>query len=148
MIFDIEFFFICLVLNKFKTHPNLLKKFGYIILKINLLKSDSTKEVRRFSPIFDPYPPHFCNRLHFKYPSLKRTSANWEFDPPPSTFMYVIWPTQKKFSFSKSPILKILLHKFQRLVLGLGGLIDAKGTDLAQPTARPRFTLSLCPGKT
>ena len=33
-------------------------------------------------PFFDPYPSHVCNRLHFKYPSQNRTSANWEFDPP------------------------------------------------------------------
>ena len=30
------------------------------------------KDVRNFPPIFDPYPPHVCNRLHFKDPSLKR----------------------------------------------------------------------------
>ena len=35
--------------------------------------------------------------------------------------------------FSKSPILKIFLWKFHGLVLGLLGLIDAKGIDLAQP---------------
>ena len=35
--------------------------------------------------------------------------------------------------FSKSPILKIFLPKFHRLVLGLVGLIDAKGIDVAQP---------------
>ena len=40
----------------------------------------------------------------------------------------------KKLSFSKSPILKKCLRKFQRLVLGLVGLIDAKGIDVAQPT--------------
>ena len=43
------------------------------------------------------------------------------------------WPTQKKIRFSKSPILKIFLRKFHRLVLGLVGLIDGKGIDIAQP---------------
>ena len=33
--------------------------------------------------------------------------------------------------FSKSPILKTLLGKFHGLVLGLVGLIDAKGIDVA-----------------
>ena len=32
-----------------------------------------------FPSIFDPYPPHVCNRLQFKDPSLKRTSANLNF---------------------------------------------------------------------
>jgi hypothetical protein len=35
--------------------------------------------------------------------------------------------------FSKSPILKKNLGKFHWLVLGLVGLIDAKGIDVAQP---------------
>ena len=35
--------------------------------------------------------------------------------------------------FSKSPILKKFLRKFHKLVLGLVGLIDAKGIDVAQP---------------
>ena len=39
----------------------------------------------------------------------------------------------KKLRFSKSPILKKNLRKFHRLVLGLVGLIDAKGIDVAQP---------------
>ena len=39
----------------------------------------------------------------------------------------------KKAHFSKSPILKIFLGKFPGLVLGLVGLIDAKGIDLSQP---------------
>ena len=47
-------------------------------------KGPSAKDVRRFSPIFGPYPPHVCNCLHFKYPSLKRMSANREFTPYPS----------------------------------------------------------------
>ena len=37
-----------------------------------------------------------------------------------------------KWPFSKSPILKIFSRKFHRLVLGLVGLIDAKGIDVAQ----------------
>ena len=49
-------------------------------------KGPSTKDVRKFFPIFDPYPPHVCNCLHFKDPSLKRTSANQKFDPPPLHF--------------------------------------------------------------
>ena len=32
----------------------------------------STKEVHRFSPIFDPYPPHVCNCLYFKYVPLPK----------------------------------------------------------------------------
>ena len=35
--------------------------------------------------------------------------------------------------FSKSPILKIFFRKFSELVLGLVGLIDVKGIDVAQP---------------
>ena len=38
----------------------------------------------------------------------------------------------KKAHFSKSPILKIFLKKFLRLVLRLVGLNDAKGIDVAQ----------------
>ena len=38
----------------------------------------------------------------------------------------------KKAHFSKSPILKIFSRKFLRLVLGLVGLNDAKGIDVAQ----------------
>ena len=40
---------------------------------------------------------------------------------------------QKKAYFLISPILKIFSRKFLGLVLGLVGLIDAKGIDLAQP---------------
>ena len=43
-----------------------------------------------------------------------------------------IWPTQKKLSFSKSPIFKIFSQKSHRFVRGLVGLIDAKGIDVAQ----------------
>ena len=39
----------------------------------------------------------------------------------------------KKGHFSKSPILDIFLWKFNGLVLGLVGLNDAKGINLAQP---------------
>jgi hypothetical protein len=38
----------------------------------------------------------------------------------------------KKGHFSKSPILKKISRKFQRLVLGLVGLIDGNGIDVAQ----------------
>ena len=38
----------------------------------------------------------------------------------------------KKLRFSKSPILKKISRKFHGLVLGLVGLIDAKGIDVAQ----------------
>ena len=38
----------------------------------------------------------------------------------------------KKVHFSKSPILKFFSRKFLRLVLGLVGLNDAKGIDVAQ----------------
>ena len=37
----------------------------------------------------------------------------------------------KKLSFSKWPILKKNLQNFYRLVLGLVGLIDVKGIDVA-----------------
>ena len=40
---------------------------------------------------------------------------------------------KKKGHFSKSPILNILLSKFHELVLGLVGLNDAKGIEMAQP---------------
>ena len=43
------------------------------------------------------------------------------------------WPIFQNGRFSKSPILKIFLRKFHRLILGLVGLIDAKGIDVAQP---------------
>ena len=43
------------------------------------------------------------------------------------------WPIFQNGCFSKSPILKIFLRKFHRLVLGLVGLMDAKGIDVAQP---------------
>ena len=39
----------------------------------------------------------------------------------------------KKLSFSIPPILNIVFQKFQGLVLGSIGLIDAKGIDVAQP---------------
>ena len=39
----------------------------------------------------------------------------------------------KELSFSNLPNLKLFLQKFHRLVLGLVGLIDAKGIDVAQP---------------
>ena len=39
----------------------------------------------------------------------------------------------KKVRFSKSPILNVFLWKFHESVLGLVGLIDAKGIDLSQP---------------
>ena len=42
------------------------------------------------------------------------------------------WPFFKNGHFSKSPILKIFSWKFHRFVLGLVGLHDAKGIDLAQ----------------
>jgi hypothetical protein len=39
----------------------------------------------------------------------------------------------KKLSFSIPPILNICFQKLHQLVLGLVGLIDAKGIDEAQP---------------
>jgi hypothetical protein len=39
----------------------------------------------------------------------------------------------KKISFSIPPILYIFFQKFHGLVLGLVGLIDAKGIDVAHP---------------
>jgi hypothetical protein len=38
----------------------------------------------------------------------------------------------KKLRFSKPPILNIFFQKFHGLVLGLVGLVDAKGIDEAQ----------------
>ena len=43
------------------------------------------------------------------------------------------WPTQKKTTISKLPILKIFSRNFHGLVLGLIVLIDAKSIDVAQP---------------
>ena len=43
------------------------------------------------------------------------------------------WPTQKKLSFSTLPKAEQFTPKFHGLVLGLVGLIDAKGIDFAQP---------------
>ena len=43
------------------------------------------------------------------------------------------WPILQNGRFSKSPILVKFLRKFHRFVLGLVGLIDAKGIDVAQP---------------
>ncbi len=43
------------------------------------------------------------------------------------------WPIFQNGRFSKLPILEIFSRKFHRLVLGLVGLIDAKGIDVAQP---------------
>jgi hypothetical protein len=39
----------------------------------------------------------------------------------------------KKLRFSKLPILKKFLRKLHRFFLGLVGLIDVKGIDVAQP---------------
>ena len=43
------------------------------------------------------------------------------------------WPIFQNGHFSKTPIFKNFLRKFHRLVLGLVGLIDAKGIKVAQP---------------
>jgi len=43
------------------------------------------------------------------------------------------WQIFQNGHFSKSPILEIFSRKFHRLVLGLVGLNDAKGIDVAQP---------------
>ena len=43
------------------------------------------------------------------------------------------WPIFQNGRFSKSPILKIFSQKFLGLGLGLVGLIDVKGIDVAQP---------------
>ena len=42
-------------------------------------------------------------------------------------------PDSKKLSFSTSPKKEQFQPKFYGLVLGLVGLIDAKGIDVAQP---------------
>ena len=39
----------------------------------------------------------------------------------------------KKLRFSKPPILNVFFQKFHGLALGLVGLIDARGIDVAQP---------------
>ena len=49
------------------------------------------------------------------------------------TLRYLIWPTQKKRVFRNHQFSKKKSCKFQRLVLGAAGLIDAKSIDLAQP---------------
>jgi hypothetical protein len=41
------------------------------------------------------------------------------------------WPTQKKGDFQNRQFSKKILQKFYELVLGLVGLIDAKGIDVA-----------------
>ena len=43
------------------------------------------------------------------------------------------WPIFQNGCFFKSPILEKFLQKFHRLVLGLVGLTDANGIDVAQP---------------
>ena len=43
------------------------------------------------------------------------------------------WPTQKNRVFQLPPKAEQLSPKFHGLVLGLVGLIDAKGIDFAQP---------------
>ena len=43
------------------------------------------------------------------------------------------WPTQKKLSFSTSPKAEQFPPKFHELVLGLVGLLDAKGINMIQP---------------
>ena len=43
------------------------------------------------------------------------------------------WPILQNGHFSKWPIFKLFLWKFHGLVLGLVGLIDVKGIDVAQP---------------
>ena len=46
------------------------------------------------------------------------------------------WTTQKKGHFPSPPILNIFFQKFHGWVLGLVGLIDAKGIDGPQPIWR------------
>ena len=43
------------------------------------------------------------------------------------------WQTKKKLSFSTSPKAEQFPPKFHELVLGLVGLIDAKGINVTQP---------------
>ena len=50
------------------------------------------------------------------------------------------WPTQKNWVFQLPPKAEQLSPKFHRLVLGLVGLIDAKGINVTQP-----IWLSGCP---
>ena len=50
-----------------------------------------------------------------------------------SKFRKIKMADSRKVHFSKLPILDIFLWKFHGLVLGLVGLIDAKGIDVAQP---------------
>ena len=52
----------------------------------------------------------------------------------------------KKVHFSKSPILKIFLWKFHGLVLGLVGLIDAKGINVTQPMCPSHQSILLTQG--
>ena len=53
---------------------------------------------------------------------------------------FYIMADSKKLSFSIPPILNIFFQKFHGLVIGLVGLIDVKGIDVAQP-----IWLSDCP---
>jgi hypothetical protein len=48
-------------------------------------------------------------------------------------FFFSKWLTQKKLRFSKPPIFEKFSRKFQGLVFGLVGWIDAKGINVAQP---------------
>ena len=71
----------------------------------------STKDVPKFSTIFDPYPPHVCNHLQFKDPFLKRMSSfgiliSYRQQPPRSlAFELDIYPhlldPQSVFRWSK-----------------------------------------------
>ena len=51
-------------------------------------------------------------------------------------FLNSKWPTQKSRVFQLPPKAEQLLPKFYRLVLGLVGLIDAKGINMTQVYGR------------
>ena len=48
------------------------------------------------------------------------------------------WPTQKNWVFQLPPKAEQFLPKFQRLVLGLVGLNDAKGINATLPICKPK----------
>ena len=76
-------------------------------------------------------------RVIIKRPILAAEETLTDFHQNETKFFFFQNAQHKKpLRFSKPPILKNLLPKFQRLVLGLVVLIDGKGIDVAQPTVQ------------
>ena len=72
---------------------------------------------------------HTCYPINFDWFSWEWSKRKEVFN---FNFIFFNIADSNKLRFSKPPILKIFSPKFQRLVLGLVGLIDAKGIDMAQ----------------